>query len=181
MKALLIIDMQKVSFAPDTPRYLASEVVSNINILSKRFRDNRMPVIHIQHDGSKDGFCMPGTKDHEFIDEVDVLPGDTIISKTVNNAFYKSTLKDCLIKSGIDDLVITGCATDFCIDTTVKSALTHDYNVVVISDGHTTADRPGISAKLVIEHYNWIWSEMIATKGSISVVNLEECINQFGY
>ena len=78
---------------------------------------------------------------------------------------------------GIKELVVTGCATDFCVDTAIKSALTNDYNVTVISDAHTTADRPELSAKQVINHYNWIWSETMPTEGKIDVVSLDKYLN----
>ena len=38
-------------------------------------------------------------------------------------------------------LLVTGCATDFCVDTTVRVAASRDYEIVVVADGHTTADR----------------------------------------
>ena len=39
----------------------------------------------------------------------------------------------------------------------------------VVEDGHTTSDRPHISAETVIAHYNWVWQNMIPTEGSIKV------------
>jgi hypothetical protein len=33
------------------------------------------------------------------------------------------------------------------------------------SDGHTTADRPHLSAAKIIEHHNAIWSDFIAPGG----------------
>jgi len=54
MKALLIIDMQKVAFTVQTPRYDAEQVIDRINSLSALFRKMGEPVIFIQHDGSKE-------------------------------------------------------------------------------------------------------------------------------
>jgi len=174
MKALLIIDMQKVSFTPDTPRFDSEGVVERINLLSDIFIKNGDNVVFIQHDGSKEGFCIPHTEEWEILSSLNVAPSDLSISKTANDSFYKTKLKSELVKRGVDELVITGCATDFCVDSTVKSALTHDFNITVIADGHTTADRPNLTAKQVIEHYNWIWEEMTATNGKIEVMKLEQ-------
>ncbi|MBT1687173.1 isochorismatase family protein [Fulvivirgaceae bacterium PWU37] len=33
---------------------------------------------------------------------------------------------------------ITGSATDFCVESTVQSARSKDYQVTVVKDGHTT-------------------------------------------
>jgi nicotinamidase-related amidase len=71
----------------------------------------------------------------------------------------------------LEELVITGCATDFCVDATVKSALTKDFPVTVISNGHTTSDRPDLTAKQVVDHYNWIWQELSPTKSKIKVID----------
>ena len=43
-----------------------------------------------------------------------------------------------------------------------------------LSDGHTTGDRPHLAAEKVIEHYNWIWQNMLPTKGSVEVVAFDE-------
>jgi nicotinamidase-related amidase len=150
MKALLIIDMQKTSFTPATPRFDSDRVIQKINKLSQKFRLNGDKVIFIQHDGSREGFCIPGTDEWEILSSLDIEPADLIISKTANDSFYRTRLKDELIRLNINELVITGCATDFCVDSTIKSALVKDFNLTVISDGHTTADRPSLKAEQVI-------------------------------
>ncbi len=174
MKGLLIIDMQKISFTPDTPRFDAEGVVERINMLSDAFREDGDKVIFIQHDGTKEGFCVPGTKQWEILSSLNIDPSDLLISKTANDSFYKTNLKSVLNNIGVDELVITGCATDFCVDSTIKSALTLDFNITVIANGHTTADRPSLKAKQAIDHYNWIWKEMTPTKGKIEVISFEQ-------
>ena len=170
-KALLIIDMQKISFTPATPRFDTEGVVERINQLSAAFRTQGHPVVVIQHDGTKDNECIPGTTEWELLDDLQVEPNDIIVPKTANDSFYQSTLQQKLEELNINELVITGCATDFCVEATVQSALAKDYNVTVVADGHTTANRPHLKAEQVIEHYNWTWQNMISTKGTLSVVN----------
>ena len=99
---------------------------------------------------------------------------DLIISKTANDSFYKTKLKKKLNKIGVDELIITGCATDFCVDSTVKSTLSHDFNITVIADGHTTTDRPNLSAGQIIKHFNWIWKELTPTHGKVEVMSLDQ-------
>ena len=38
----------------------------------------------------------------------------------------------------------------------------------------TTGERPHLRAEQVIEHYNWVWQNMIPTKGEIKVENAEK-------
>jgi nicotinamidase-related amidase len=174
MRALLIIDMQKTSFTPKTPRFDSDGVVQRINKLSHKFRLTGDKVIFIQHDGTKEGFCVPNTIEWEILSSLDIISSDLIISKTANDSFYRTTLKEKLLEFGINELIITGRATDFCVDTTIKSALVNDFNIIVIKDCHTTADRPNLKAKQVIDHYNWIWSEMTPTKGKITVLDFND-------
>ena len=169
LKALIVIDMQKVSFTPRTVRFDAAGVIKRINALSQQFRQEKYPVVFVQHDGSKEGECLPGTEPWELLPELEIRTSDLIVPKTANDAFYRSDLHRILEEHGADELVITGCATDFCVDATVKSALVHDYEVTVVQDGHTTADRPHGSAEQLIAHYNWVWQHMTPTRGRIRV------------
>jgi len=175
MRALLIIDMQNESFQPAYPAYDSEAVVKKINTLSAQFRQKRYPVLFIQHDGSKEGCYIPSTEGWELLPSLNTAPGDVIISKTANDSFYRTVLKEELARLGADELVITGTATDFCVDSTVKSALINDFNVTVIADAHTTTDRPGLKAKQVIDHYNWLWKETTPTHhGRIAVIGFDD-------
>ncbi|TNJ41212.1 isochorismatase family protein [Tamlana fucoidanivorans] len=168
-KALLIIDMQKGSFTPKTPRFDTLGVLSRINTLASQFRKRHFPVIHIQHDGTKDSEFIPGTYEHELLDGLTTHDEDYFIDKYANDAFYKSKLQSILKVLEVETLYITGCATDFCIEATVQSALTKDYNITVVADAHTTGERQHVSAKQIILHYNWVWQNMINTKGTLKV------------
>jgi Amidases related to nicotinamidase len=74
--------------------------------------------------------------------------------------------------NGVTELILTGCATDFCVDATLKSAMTRDYFITVVADGHTIADRPMIPAQQVIQYFNWLWSEMTPIQ---SMIKVESC------
>jgi nicotinamidase-related amidase len=179
MKALLIIDMQIGSFKPYTLRYDTLGVIERINALSNYFRINNYKVIFVQHDGTKENVFLPDTSDWKLLPELIQSSSDYLISKSANDAFYNTDLQDTLAENNITELFIMGCATDFCIDATVKSAVGKDYKVTVVEDGHTTADRPHLSAPKVIEHYNWIWSEMTPTNFKIQVVKTNDLLTLF--
>ncbi|HEY3391040.1 MAG TPA: isochorismatase family protein, partial [Prolixibacteraceae bacterium] len=123
---------------------------------------------------TKEGCYLPGTNDWQILSELNQLPGDLYIDKTINDSFYQSELQITLRKLGINDLYFVGCATDFCFDATVKSALGKDFNVTVVKDAHTTADRPHVNAKTLIDHHNWLWSELTAAAFPIKVVPCHE-------
>jgi nicotinamidase-related amidase len=168
-KALLIIDMQKGNF----PCFDTDGVVSRINALAEIFRKLDFPVIVVQHDGSRFNEYIPNTHDWELLDELQVSPADTLISKCANDSFYDTPLHSKLRELNIREVVITGSATDFCIDSTVQSALTRDYQVKVVKDGHTLSDRPGLKAGKLIDHYNTVWANLTPTRGKIEVVSTD--------
>ena len=176
MKALLIIDMQIGSFKPYSLRYDTMGVIERINILSSTFRTNNDKVIFIQHDGSKENNFIPETEDWQILPELTKSETDTFILKTANDAFYKTTLEAFLNMNAINDLFVTGCASDFCVDATIKSALSKDYCITVLEDGHTTANRPYLTALKAIQHYNWLWADMTSTKTKIQVVKTNELL-----
>ncbi|WP_346882242.1 isochorismatase family protein [uncultured Algibacter sp.] len=168
-KAMLIIDMQKGSFTDNTSRFDTDGVVARINQLSSIFRALNLPVIFIQHDGTGTGQFEKSSTEWENLDELIVKQTDILIDKYANDVFYKSKLQHKLESLNVNELFITGCATDFCVESTIQSALTKDYNITVIADAHTTGDRPHLKAEQVIEHYNWVWQNMIPTKGKVDV------------
>lgn len=174
MKALLIIDMQAGSFKPYTLRHDTLGVIDRINSLSNYFRSNNDKVIFIQHDGTKENSFLPNTEDWQILPELTRHSTDIFISKTANDAFYNTNLHTILVKDNITELFITGCATDFCVDATIKSAIVKDYSVTVIEDGHTTADRPYLTATKAIQHYNWLWADMTPTNFKVQVIKTKD-------
>ncbi|WP_299442687.1 isochorismatase family protein [uncultured Aquimarina sp.] len=173
-EALLVIDMQKGSFTAKTPRFDTDGVVKRINELALLFREKKLPVLFIQHDGTGTGAFEKNTEEWENLDELIVKSSDILIDKYANDVFYKSILQSKLIELNVKKLLITGCATDFCIESTIQSALTKEYDITVVSNGHTTGDRPHLKAEKVIEHYNWVWENMIPTKGKVDVKTFEQ-------
>jgi nicotinamidase-related amidase len=49
-------------------------------------------------------------------------PCDRIVSKTLNDAFFRTSLQSDLAKLRADRLLVAGWATDLCVDATVRSA-----------------------------------------------------------
>ena len=174
MEALLIIDMQKGCF--ETPRYDRAGTAERINKVSAHFRKEGKPVVFIQHDGSKEDYLLPGSDDFEILPELVRGVSDYFVTKTVNDAFYKTNLDQLLKQLKITTIFITGMATDFCVNATIHSALVRDYNLVVVKECHTTADRPILDARSIIEFHNWLWENLTPTEGRIIVRSIEDVL-----
>jgi nicotinamidase-related amidase len=161
--------MQKGSFTAKTLRFDTIGIVERINELAELFRELNHSVIYIQHDGTGTGEFEKHTTDWENLGNLVVKSTDIRIDKYVNDVFYKSELHSKLKELNLSELFITGCVTDFCLESAIQSALTKDYNITIMEDSHTTGERPNLKAEQVIEHYNWVWKNMILTKGKIKV------------
>jgi nicotinamidase-related amidase len=163
--ALIVIDMQQGSFGPQSPRHDAAALVERLNRLARAVRTEGGVVIFVQHDGPEGDPHHPDAPGWHLLPSLDVRPDDTRVRKTACDSFLGTALDQVLRDSGIDRLIITGCATDYCVDTTVRAALARAWPTVAPSDGHTTCDRPHLSAGQIIAHHNAIWAGFLAPGG----------------
>jgi nicotinamidase-related amidase len=174
--ALIVVDMQQGSFGPESPRHDADGLVRRLNALAGRVRKAGGLVIFVQHDGPEGDPHHPSEPGHALLAALEVRPHDLIVRKTASDAFLRSALVAELKARGIEAVIVTGCATDMCVDTTVRSALGKGYDVTAPSDGHTTRDRPHLPAAKIIEHHNAIWADFISPGGAARVCPCEEVI-----
>ena len=164
-QALIIIDLQQGSFTDTAPKHDAAGLVARLNRLASRMRAARGSVIFVQNDGPPGDPHHPGLPGWHLLPGLDARASDRIIRKQSCDAFLRTNLEAFLRASGIDRLIITGCATDYCVDSTVRSALARGYRTVAPADGHTTSDRPHLPAEKIIAHHNAIWADFIAPGG----------------
>ncbi|MBE7175018.1 MAG: cysteine hydrolase [Mucilaginibacter polytrichastri] len=174
MKALLIIDMQRGCFSPYASCHDTLGTIRRINELIGLFRDQQWPLVFVRHDGTKERELIPGTDSWQFLPELDHRQSDVTIEKTANDAFYRTGLHAFLKTLEVDELIMTGYATDYCIDSTVKSALVQDYAVTVVADAHTTSHRRSLPATDIIKHYHEIWTNTTPTRHGIRVVPMAD-------
>ncbi len=151
--AVLVIDVQRGLFdsapAPDD----ANGVLDRINGLTHRARAASVPVVFIQHEA--DGTPLQyGSEMWQLDRRLAVDPKDQLVRKTTPDSFLRTDLPDLLQKLGAQRLVICGYASDFCVDTTTRSALTRGFPVVLVSDAHTTHDRAHATGAQIRIHEN---------------------------
>jgi nicotinamidase-related amidase len=176
MYTLIVIDMQEGSFSK-SDKYDSENIISRINEFSKKVRVRGGNVIFIQHDGTEEEGLLPNSDGWNILSSLDRYAADVVIRKTTNDAFYKTTLDECLKNLGYEEVIFCGWATDFCVDTTIRSAISHEYFVSVASDCHTVSDRPHMRAENVIKHHNWLWSNMLTPRKKVQVLQaIELCL-----
>ena len=130
--ALLVIDVQKAFFdiSPAIAQSL-HDAVELINDAIKLFREKDLPVICVQHMDEKEGL-VPGAEGFAMPDELDILPSDLHIHKTYGNAFNKTQLGDHLQELGVDTVIVTGFAAEYCVLGTYRGALDLDLQPIVL-------------------------------------------------
>jgi nicotinamidase-related amidase len=158
--ALVVIDVQRGILAiPNLVRkkeidQALDETVGRIAGLIARARAASVPVIYIQHDGSPGHRLEPGTSGWPLRVEIAPQPSEPVIHKRACDAFFETPLDAKLAAAGITRLVVCGCMTQYCIDTTVRRAVSLGYDVVLAADGHTTADTGTLPFEQIIAHHN---------------------------
>lgn len=151
--ALLIIDVQVGIL--DYPAYKRDEVLAKINHLLTAARTAGTPVIYIQHNGSDPGDPLePHTPGWLIHPAIAPQVGETIINKTACDAFFATSLQSELEQRGITHLVIAGAMTEFCVDTSCRSAVGRGFDVTLAADAHTTVDNAALTAEQTIRHHN---------------------------
>jgi nicotinamidase-related amidase len=168
--ALVIVDMQEV-LLPLVWR--GEELADRIASLAKRARDHGVPVVALQQIGPSGSMFDPESPGAQLTSRLDLQPTDVVIRKTATDAFYGTNLAGSLLEWDTDTIVIAGVATDYCVDTTVRSSLSHGFDVVLVSDGHAPAavgdPDAGLSAEQIIDRHNRILSTAIHPGGAVRV------------
>ena len=169
---LLVIDMQIGLFDGGT-KFDAAGLVDRINRLSRKTRDASGRVIFVRHT-QEDGPFQAGSPAWQLLPELDVNKQDQVIAKATCDCFAKTELATLVPPESTGRLIVTGCATEFCVDSTVRSAAVRGYDVWAPEDGHTTSDRPHLSAEQVIRHHNYIWSGFIGARGPVNITRMSD-------
>jgi len=153
--ALLIIDVQIGLFnIKDFPIFQEEQLIKNIQTLLDKAQKAKVPIFYIQHNDPKGKRLENGTENWKIRSEITPRLEDIIVQKYNSDSFLDTNLDEELLKREITRLVIAGLATPMCIDTTVRSAVSHGYNVILIQDAHSTLDSEVLKASQIVAHHN---------------------------
>lgn len=121
--ALIIVDLQKAIDDPSWGTRNHPDAEANIVLLQNSWRRAGQPVIHIRHASVESiSTYRPGQPGFEFKDETAPLPGELVITKSVNSAFVGTPLEHELKRRHISKLVFCGVTTNNSVEATVRHA-----------------------------------------------------------
>jgi len=131
---LLIIDVQE-SVLVDCAD--VDGVLDRINQLTRLAHSQGAAVIYVQHQDPDDPDMALGSPGWQLAAGLERLDEDQVVAKRYRDSFAATVLNDTLSQSGTQRLVIAGAHSDYCVQTSVVSALMHGYDVTLVRDGHT--------------------------------------------
>jgi nicotinamidase-related amidase len=145
--ALIVIDLQKGLLGLPTVHPMAG-IIERSAQLARAFRERGLPVVLVNVTGVAPGRTDAGPRDlsslpanwTELVPELEQQTGDHLVSKQRVGAFIGTSLHDVLQQRGVTQVVVTGVATSAGVESTVRSAYDHGYNVVVAVDAMTDRD-----------------------------------------
>jgi len=79
-------------------------------------------------------YTIEGTPGQDIVAELAPEPGDLVVSKYRSSGFWGTNLDMLLRSNGIETVIMTGCTTEGCVESTARDALFNDYYVVLPED-----------------------------------------------
>ncbi|MFT8244862.1 isochorismatase family protein [Roseomonas sp. BN140053] len=173
--ALVVIDLQNAFVAEGAPCEVpaARGVVSAVNRLAAALRAAGGTVAWVQATFEHGGWPLffehmvqpataatilaalqSGAPMHALWPELEVAPEDVVVPKYRFSAFLPgaSTLPAILRGRGIDTVLVAGCMTNMCCDSSARDAVMTDFRTVMVSDANAartdTAHLAALSAFL---------------------------------
>lgn len=139
--ALIIIDIQNDYF-PEGALTLdgADAAAEKARKLLNMFREQKLPVVHIQHENTKPemGFMLPGSFGQKIKDRLEPSKSETCFTKHYPNAFWQTELETYLKGLNIQHLVIVGMMTHMCVSSTARAAMERGFLTTLIQDACAT-------------------------------------------
>jgi nicotinamidase-related amidase len=154
--ALLVVDLQnqfvEEGAVLEVPQ--ARDVMPKVRQLLSACRDLGVPVLYtaLVHEAPealprfyelfpflKGQAYRPGTREVGIYAEVAPHEGEVVVNKAQYSAFEGTNLSSMIEKlggddAGVDTLILVGCVTNACVESTARDAFHKGYRVVVVSD-----------------------------------------------
>ncbi len=154
---LIVVDVQNDFCSPkgaaaqrgsDVTR--AMEMVPRLVHLIEEARRVSLPIVYIKTthsewtdtpswlyrkpEGKDVKTCREGTWGAEFYEGIRPLPHERVVIKHRYSAFINTDLNTVLKAKGVESVLVTGVATNVCVETTARDAFMYDYYVTMVDD-----------------------------------------------
>jgi nicotinamidase-related amidase len=106
-------------------------------------------------DNSPLRYTIPGTPGHCFAEGFEPATGELVVRKYRSSAFWGTNLQMLLRSNGIETVVIGGCTTEGCVESTARDAMFNDLYVVVPEDCVASDDRAQHEASILLMRHRF--------------------------
>ncbi|MCW2782964.1 MAG: isochorismatase [Marmoricola sp.] len=109
-------------------------------------------------------YTVEGTPGHGFSEDFEPVGTELVVRKYRSSGFWGTNLNLILGSNGIKSVVVTGCTTEGCVESTARDALFSDYYVVIATDcvGSDDKAQHDASMSLMRHRFDLAESEQIA-------------------
>ncbi len=181
---------EKGGFSQKKGEYLSkgNEIIEKLHSLIEKAREVGVQVIYTQNTilpnhksdsaarlrflmkihGLDDPRSLPpvvleGSWGHQVVEEIKPKNGDIVVKKYRPSAFVGTNLDMVLRSNNTKTLLITGVATQVCVDSTARDALFHEYFVVIARDcvDSSAKDLHEAALKIMETYYDVLDSDQI--------------------
>lgn len=116
------------------------------------------------HESARDGgpplrYTEVGTPGHDFVEEFTPREGELVVPKWRSSGFWGTNLDMILRSNGIETVVMTGCTTEGCVESTARDAMFNDYYVVIAEDCVASDDQRQHAASLLLMRHRFDLAE----------------------
>lgn len=154
--ALIIIDVQNILVETG---FETEKLLEKIAYLQDRARSKNIEIIYVQHIENPEAQT---SEDWQLSALLNRKPDEKVFQKRYNSIFKETGLKEYLDQQGIEQLVLCGMQTEYCVDTSVKVGFEYGYKLIIPEGAVTTFDGEDIPAETLNEFYENIWEERFA-------------------
>ena len=85
-------------------------------------------------DGTESRILIRDTWNTDIVSELKPQPDDIMVYKHRFSGFYQTDLDAILQRLNVKFLVITGCTTSVCVESTIRDAMFRDYSCLLLAD-----------------------------------------------
>ena len=154
--AFIIIDVQNILVETG---FQTKGLLEKISYLQNQARSKNIEIIYVQHIETPEAITL---EDWQLSPLLKRQANEKVFHKRYNSMFKETGLKEYLDQQGIEQLVLCGMQTEYCVDTSVKVGFEYGYKLVIPEGAVTTFDGEDIPAETLNEFYENIWEERFA-------------------
>ena len=175
--AVLVIDVQAILFEPDPQPFEYEVVLNKINEVTRWARNKSVPVVFVQHEQAN-SVIEYGSDGWKLQSKLITKESDQFVRKTTPDSFLNTNLQSLLGELGIDNLIVCGYASEFCVDTTVRRAAGLGYPIILVSDAHTTHDKDHATGEQIRAHHNATLPNISSFGVKIEAISVDSLVAQ---